>query len=152
MTLTAIIPLSYDGSSIQDFDGGIWLEIAVGLAETPSVRGVDTTIPALAGTLPGNRVNHTLAIELRGHVRAGSSISGTVPERADHYTNLRAVRQIFRPDRDRALLAATLPDGTIIGIQARPLNIIANEIVAGEYTELSISLEGDDDWAEVTGS
>lgn len=152
MTLAAVVPLTYDGTDIQDFEGGIWLEITVGLAETPSVRGVDTTIPASAGTLPGNRINDTLSIELRGHVRAGSSITGQSSERSDHYTNLRRVRALFRPDRDRAALVATLPNGTILTIQARPLNIIANEIVQGEYTELSVSLAGDDDWVEVEGS
>lgn len=146
MTRTAIVPFTFDGVSYQDHDGGIWFEIVVGLVETPSVRGDDTTIPQNPGSLEGNRVNDVLPIELRGQVYAEATADTETAARASYWENLRTVRQAFRPDRDRAPLVATLPNGEVVEIQARPLNIVSAESVEGAWAEISISLAGDDDW------
>lgn len=145
MTLP-IIPVTYDGIALFDFDLGICLELVVGLVETPSVRGTDTTIPAAPGSLAGDRVNDVLALELRGDVFSGIAETTGDDMRASHWTNLRTLRTLFRPDRDRAPLVATLPDGTILTIQARPKNIVSQETIPGERSEVSIALDGDDDW------
>jgi hypothetical protein len=142
----AVVTLTYDGEDIQDFAAGILVEILTGIGSPPVVRGEDTTIPAAAGSLEGNRINDYLPIELLARIFAAASATSLADQQASHYANLLVVRTLFKTNRARAPLVATLPGGTVLTIQAHPLNIIPAEIVAGEYTELSISLSGDDDW------
>ena len=146
MTAPAIIGLTYDAVDVQDLALGIWLEIVAGVGDVPVVRGEDTTIPDAAGSLEGNRIDDYLPIELRGFVRAATSETLLVPSRTSHYDNLLTVRNLFRTNRPRAPLVATLPSGTILTISARPENILPAEIYPGEYTALSIALRGDGDW------
>jgi hypothetical protein len=142
----AVVGLTADGIDVQTFGDGIFLEIVVGLAESPVVRGEDTTIPAAAGSLEGNRINDYLPIELRGRVRAADGVTDLDAMRASHYANLMTVRTLFAPNRPRMPLVASLPGGSTLTIQAQPLNTISAEVAAGEETELSISLRGDGDW------
>ena len=146
MTSPAIIPITYDAVDLSDWTTGIYAEIVSGIAESPVVRGEDTTIPAAAGSLEGNRINDYLPIELRVVVRAAEAPAGT--QRASYYANLRTVRALFASNRPRADLVATLPTTvpTILTISANPLNIIGAELFPGEYAELSISLRGNGDW------
>jgi len=143
----AIVAVMYDGQDVQIPEAGIFLEIVEGIAETPVVRGEDTTIPAAAGSLEGNRINDYLPIELRGRVRAADGVTDLAAMRASHCADLHIIDALFKPNRPRAPLVATLPGGTVLTIQARPLSIMSAEVAAGEETELSISLEGDNDWA-----
>lgn len=145
-TFGGVVPVSFDGTSLQNFASGIWLDLVVGLVETPNVRGSDTTIPASAGTLEGNRVNDYLPLELRGSVRAAAALTDPAAMRASYFANLQTVRTLFASNRSRANLVATIPGGITKTISARPLNIVFAEIIPGEYAELSISLAGDDDW------
>lgn len=142
----AVVGLTYAAVDVQNFANGILIEIVSGIGTPPVVRGDDTTIPAAAGSLEGNRINDYLPIELHARIFAASSMTTLATQRASHYANLLTVRTLFKPNRARAPLVATLPGGTILTIQARPLNIVAAEILTGEYTELSISLAGNDDW------
>ena len=146
------IALSYDGSDLQSSDLQIFLQIVHGLNESPSVRGTDYVVPARAGRVEANRVNDVLPIVLEGHVRADPSDATTSGSRSSFRTNVTALRTLFRNDRARADLVATLEDGTVWSISARPMNTIWAEPVISEFATLSVELEGYGDWAEVIGS
>lgn len=74
----ATIPLTFGGTDVQQNPIGIFLEIYRGLNEVPSVRGIDTVVPGLAGRIARNRVVGVLAIELRGMVRGTGNEIETV--------------------------------------------------------------------------
>ncbi len=146
----AVVALSYDGSDLQIEDLSIFLEIAHGLNEPPQVRGSDTVVPALAGRVEGNRVNDVLPIELVGLVSPSADATTRAEQLASFRTNALAVRALFATDRAVADLVATLEDGTVVAISARPMNAIWNERPI--FATVSIELEGYDDWAVVDGS
>jgi hypothetical protein len=148
----AAIGLTYAGVDLQRSDLQIFLEIAVGLGEVPSVRGTDIIVPGLGGRIEGTRVKDVLPLELRGHVRADPAETTTAGARASFAANRATLRSLFASDRLRADLVATLEDSTVLTISARPLSIVWNEQVVSEFALLSVELEGYDDWAEVTGS
>ena len=148
----APIGLTYDGVDLQSSDLQIFLQIVHGLNESPAVRGVDYIVPSRAGRIEANRINDVLSIVLEGHVRADPSETTTSGARASYRANVNTIRTLFRNDRARADLVATLEDGTILSISARPLNTIWSEPVPSEFGSLSVELEGYDDWAEVVGS
>lgn len=144
----ASVALTYAGTDIQLADLSIFFQIIHGLNETPSVRGTDTTVPALAGTVEGNRVKHLLPIVLEGIVRADPTTTTTATARASYRAKELIVRALFAPDRARANLVATLEDATTKTISARPMpGMIWNELVQSELAFVSIELEGSGDWA-----
>lgn len=143
----ATVGLTYAASDIQSANLSIFFQIERGLFEVPTVRGEDVTIPALAGQSERNRMNHTLPIVLRGMVRADPAITDVDDARADFWDKYLSVRTLFAPNRQRAELAATLPNGTVLTISARPLNIITTQEIAAEFWSGSVELEGYDDWA-----
>lgn len=145
----ASIGLSYDGVDLQDWDNGVFLQVVVGLNEPPSVRGVDVTVPSLPGRIEANRVNDVIAIELRGIVRADTITTTTTTARSSYRLNAAAIRALFATNRARADLVATLEDGTDVVISARPLNLLWPESIQSEFANLSVQLEGYDDWAPV---
>lgn len=148
-----IIGLTYDGSDLQLSDLQVFLQIVRGLNEPPTVRGSDYVVPALAGRIEANRVNDVVSIVLEGIVRADPAQTTTSAARASFRNRVQSVRTLFRPDRARAPLVATLEDGTIWTISARPLpGIVWSEPVPSELANVSIELEGYDDWTEVVGS
>jgi hypothetical protein len=146
-----IIPITYDGSDLQAANLSVFFWIAKGLFEVPTVRGEDVTVAALAGQSERNRLNHTLPIEIRGQVTADPSITDLEDARASFWDNYLVIRTLFAPNRLRATLTATLPNGAEYSISARPLNILTTEEIASEYWSGSIELEGYDDW-EAAGS
>ena len=148
----ATIGLTYDGSDLQTSDLQIFLQIVHGLNEPPSVRGVDYVVPVREGRVEANRVNDVLSIVLEGHVRGDPSQTTTSGARSTFRNNAQTIRALFAPNRARADLVATLEDGTIVSISARPLNAVWSEPVPSEFAAVSIELEGYDDWAEVVGS
>ena len=143
MTDWSPVTLTYDGVDLQDWANGIHLDIVSGLHDTPAVRGDDTTIPQAAGSLEGTRVNDYLPLELRGSVRCADGASD--PE-AGYHANMRTIRTLFASNRPRADLVATLPDGTVLTISARPLNLVPAVQVPDLWADVSISLRGDGDW------
>ncbi len=148
----ATVGLFYDSDDLQQSDLSIFLQIMHGLNEPPQVRGTDSIVPALAGRSEGIRVNDILQIELVGIVQADQSETVLAAQRASFRTNATVLRNLFRTNRLRAPLVAILEDGTILTIDARPINAIWNERVPGQFAEVSIQLEGYDDWAEDAGS
>jgi hypothetical protein len=143
------VGLTYDGSDLQSSDLSLYLKVVRGLWETPSVRGDDTVVPALAGRAEGSRVNDLLKIELRGWVRADPDLDSDHEDAVDSVqASLLLLRTLFASDRERADLVATLRDGTTRTVSARPLNMITTEIVEGWWYNLSVELEGYDDWAD----
>lgn len=142
----AVVGLTFDGFDIQDLAGGIFLEIARGLNEPPAVRGVDVVVPSRPGRIEGSRVNDVLSIELTGVVMAEDVAATPAEVLASYRSNQRLVRALFATNRRRATLEATLEDGSVLAIEAHPLNAIWNE--GPTFAKPSIELEGFDDWVE----
>lgn len=146
-TSVAVIALTYDGTDIQLADLSILLQIVRGLNEPPSVRGIDTTVPALAGRVEGNRINDIVDIELRGHITFDPAQTVLANARLSFRAKAKAMRLLFASNRARANLVATLEDGSTATISARPMpGVIWTETIPGEYAEVSYPLEGYGDW------
>jgi hypothetical protein len=152
-TAISTVGLEYAATDLQPSDLSILFKVFRGLWESPSVRGTDTVIPAAEGRFEGNRVKDIQKIELRGWVRATPSVDSDIEDAIDSYqASFIALRELFANDRDRADLVATLRDGTLMSIAARPLNMVINEVIEGWFANVSIEMEGYGDWAEVVGS
>lgn len=149
----ASVALFYDGVDLQQADLQIFLEVIRGIGETPTVRGLDVVIPALAGRKEYNRVNDVLAIELHGFVRADPTETTTAGARATFAANRSTIRTLFASDRERADLIVGLEDGTVLSVSARPMpTLLWDERVKSEFAYVNVELEGYGDWVEVTGS
>jgi hypothetical protein len=142
----AVVGLVYDSEDLQLEDLQIFLEIVRGLNEPPQVRGTDTVVAGRAGRQEGSRVNDLLPIELVGLVSADPTLTALAEIRESYRANQRFLRNLFRTNRRRATLEATLEDGSVITIEARPLNAIWNE--RSTSATVSIELEGYDDWVQ----
>jgi len=143
----APIGLTYDGFDLQTADLQIFLKIVQGLNEPPSVRGEDYIVPARPGRVEANRINDVLNIVLEGYIFADPAQTDTAGARASYRNNVQAIRNLFRPDRDRASLVATLEEGSVWTIEALPLSgQVWSEPVPSEVAKVSIVLEGYDDW------
>lgn len=143
----AIIPVTFDAVDLCPDDLSAFLQITQGLNETPEVRGQDIVIPYLAGQASRPRRAHALKIVLTGFIRG---IGATETDRRVSYrTTMRYWRDtLFDPTRTAAVLAATLEDGTIASLDARPLSMIVSEQVPSEYADVSIELLSvTPDWA-----
>jgi hypothetical protein len=144
----ASVGLTYDGTDLQPADLSFHLQIVKGLNETPQVRGIDVTVPALAGRVEANRINDVLPIVLEGFCRADPATTTQATARSSYRDKVQVLRALFSPTRARANLVASLEDGTTITISARPLpGMIWNELVLSEFALVSIELEGVGDWA-----
>jgi len=143
----ATIGLTYDGVDLQTSDLQLFLEIVHGLNETPSVRGVDTTVPALAGRVEGNRVNDILVVTLEGLIMADPTTTTRAGVIASFRDNCQTVRALFASNRARADLVATLENGDVWTVSARPMpGIIWSEPAKSELAQVSIELEAYGDW------
>lgn len=144
----AVVGLTFDGVDVQLPDLQIFLEIKRGLNESPTVRGVDVTVPALAGRVEGNRVNDVLSIELEGIACADEALSTRAEQLESYRENAATVRELFRPDRLRAQLVAELEDGRTLAIMAKPLpGHTWNE--HPDHAHIGLDLEGYGDWVEL---
>lgn len=144
------IPITFDGTNLQPTDLSFCFWIVSGLNETPEVRGVDVTVPALAGRIESNRMNDVLPLVLEGFVRADPSTTTTAAAQSSYRTKAKLIRALFASNRARANLVATLEDGTTATISARPLSgIIWKEEIPSEYATVSIELEGSGNWVVV---
>lgn len=143
----AVVGLRFDGVDLQLEDLQIFLEISKGLNESPSVRGVDTIVPARAGRIQGNRINDILPIVLEGLVSGDETAGDRAAVLSSYRGNMATIRDLFRSDRSRATLEADLEDGRTLAIEARPLN--QTWLERRIHATGSIELEGDDDWVEL---
>jgi hypothetical protein len=134
----AVIGLTFRGVDVQRSDFGLFLEIVRGLDELPEVRGKDTVIPGLAGRMYRNRVVDRLPVELRGMV-VGNGVDEAA-QRSDLRTNMDFTRALFDPTLAPGDLVATLENGALRTIVARPLNLLKQQRVPTMY-DLSIELE-----------
>jgi hypothetical protein len=151
-TDVATVGLFYDSEDLQRADLGVFCRIVKGLNEPPTVRGTDSIVPALAGRIEGLRINDVLPIELECWVQPDADETTSAGQMSSFRTNQKDLRALFAPNRQRATLLAVLEDGTFMSIQARPLNVIWNELIPSVVASASVALEGYDDWAEVVGS
>lgn len=142
-----VVGLTYDGESVQLDDFSIYLNVTTGLDQVPAVRGEDTIVPGRGGRFEGNRMNDILSIVLAGVVMADPSITDQDASRANFRTRLRTIRALFASNRSRADLVATLEDGSVWTISARPMNIVTSNLIPGAFWDGSVELEGYDDWS-----
>lgn len=147
-TPVAVVPLSFDATDLQASNLSVYFEIVRGLYEQAKVRGEDDVIPALEGRWETNRKKDILPIVLKGMVQADPTLTDVDDIRSSFWTNYRTIRTLFEPDRARADLVAVLPNGVTLTISARPMNIITDTVIDGEYWSGTVELEGYDDWAE----
>lgn len=153
--MTAVIApvgVLYDAEDLQPDDLSIFLRFQKGLAETSTVRGTDSIVPALAGRIEGLRIKDLLKVELAGWVQPAATASTLADQLASFQANRAYLRDLFSPDRGLAELIAVLEDGTLQTVQARPLNMVFNEIIPSLYAEVSVELEAFDDWVIFAGS
>lgn len=142
----ALQGLIYNSTDLQPEDLQWYFEIKRGISEVPNVRGKDTIIPGLAGRFEQNRRNDILPLVLEGFVQADPALTDAEDRRASYRANIQIIRALFHSQNARAVLQATMEDGTVQTIDARPLNILGGIYIASEYRELNIELEGYDDW------
>jgi hypothetical protein len=141
----ATLPLTVDGTDVQQDPIGIFLELVHGLNEGPSVRGEDDTVPSLEGRTPLNRVGDTWRLEVRGWI-AGVGPTGAL-QRASYRTLASQVRTMFDPRRQPISVAVVLEDGSVASIMARPQPTpLWTEHVPGFLAEVSFELEAVEEW------
>lgn len=148
MTTTAApIGLNFDGVDIQDLDG-LFLQITQGLSDSPTVRGIDVTVPKADGQTPRPRRFHERRIVLTGWVRGSGSTQAD--RRADYRVNVDAMLALFQTGGgagyEPADLIATPEDGSTRTVAARTLSVQTGEVVAGEFANVSIELLAVEDW------
>jgi hypothetical protein len=122
-----------------------------GLDSGPRVRGVDTTIPGLAGRDVRDRVADGRPLEGVGFV-AGT---GDTPEEqaADYEAIMAELRALFDPTLDPGTLEVLLSDGTTTSIQARtmPEEPEWGTDAIPTFREFSVEWEAvGDDWASAS--
>lgn len=143
----ATIGVVFDGTDVQEIDG-IFLELVSGLTgEGLSVRGVDVTIPGLAGRVARLRRADVRRIELRGFVRGvGATRADAI---ADFRANMDDLDALFDKTADPAVLSVTTEDGIVRTINARTVDLmLGEEVVSGEFQYVSVVLESvDPDWS-----
>lgn len=145
----AVVGLTYDSVDLQVADFQFYFWIQTGLNELPSTRGVDVVVPGQAGRSRKNRINDVLQIVLMGQVTADPA---SLDEGRDSFReNMLTLRDLFASDRVPAEMVATLENGTVARITARPLNIVPTDQIPGVFWLGSVELEGYDDWI-VSGS
>ena len=142
----ATVGLTFAATDVQDLDG-LFLEITQGLADSPTARGVDVTVPGAVGQVSRPRKFHERRLLLSGFVRGSGADHAT--RQADYRTNVRAMLTLFDATAAAADLVATLEDGATATIAARTLSIASVDQIAGEWTDLSIELLAVEDWAYV---
>ena len=141
---TAPIGLTFAGTDIQHADLGIFLELASGLNEPPSVRGKDLVVPGTAGRTVRNRVADNRKIELVGMISGHGSTYALA--KADFRYNMKAVQALFDATAAPATLQATLEDSTTASILARTVSMVWRE-VSPIVAVVSIELEsGSPNW------
>jgi hypothetical protein len=139
-TPVAIVPVTFDSVDLCPDDLSRFFRITQGLNEPPDLRGVDVVVPGLDGQVTRPRRANTLRIVLFGHVMGVGSTQGD--RRSSFRTEMAYLRDdLFSPARTAAELAATLENGLIATLDARPLpGMMVNELVPSEFAEVSIEL------------
>ena len=141
----ATLPLTVDGTDVQQDPIGIFLELVRGLNEGPSVRGEDDIVPSLEGRTALNRVGDTWRLEIRGWI-AGVGATGAL-QRASYRALATQVRELFDPRLDPYSVSVILEDGGVASIMARPLPTpLWDELVPGYLARVSYELEAVEDW------
>lgn len=115
----AVVGLVYDGHDLQ-----VWPDLMIdelvtgGPGELAEVRGDDWTVPSLEGRQEGVWVYDYRPITLRGQISGSGSTEAA--RRSAAWTNRLTFASWFDP-RVSAELQATLPNGQVWTIDARPI-------------------------------
>lgn len=140
----ATIGLTFDGVDVQDIDG-LFLELVGGLSDSPTVRGIDVTVPGADGQVARPRRFHERRPLLAGFVR-GSGATQAIRQ-SDYRSNVRAMLSLFDATAEPADLVAALEDDATATIPARTLQVATVDVIPGEYANVSIEMLGIEDWA-----
>lgn len=149
-SLIAVIGITFDGVDVQDIDG-LFLEIVGGLSDSPTVRGIDVTIPGAAGQVARPRKFHERRPLLQGWIRG---FGPNQDERQAVYRQgITAMLELFDATAVPAPLVLMLEDGSTASVDARTLQVATVELVKGEYANVSIEMLAVEDWVyEALGS
>lgn len=139
----------FDSVNLEQSAGGqirLALRVTHGLYDGLTVRGIDNTIPSLAGQVPRIRVAHQRIIEIEGW-GAGTGANETA-QRADMVDLLDELAALFDPTKMPQTLTVTRMDGSSVSIEARPMDdLIIEDIGIPAYRNISVSLLSvDPDW------
>jgi hypothetical protein len=140
----AAIGVSFGGFDVQDIDG-LHLEITQGLNDSPTVRGIDVTVPGLDGQIVRPRKFHERRLLLSGFVRGSGSTHDD--RQASYRANVRLMNALFDPALTPDDLVATLEDGSLATCAARTLDVKAPDVIPSEFAYVSIELLALEDWA-----
>lgn len=133
----------FDGTNLEQSAGGqirLFLRIVSGLYDGLQVRGTDDTIPSAEGQVPRARVGHQRIIELDGWC-SGTGANETA-QRGDMVDLLDELAALFNPRKMPQTLSATRMDGSVVEIEARPmddLHIVDTQGIP-TYRSVSVSL------------
>ena len=98
---------TWSGGTLDLQTAKVYFDVWQGFNELPAVRGEDDVVPGLAGRYRRNRVDDTLIIELRGHIRG---VGATKAARAtDFRASVAACKAAFDPTGTGGTLAVLTP-------------------------------------------
>lgn len=140
----APIALTYNAIDIQDADG-IHLEITAGLNDSPTVRGIDVTVPGADGQVARPRKFHERRVLLSGFVRGDGATESD--RRSDYQDKMTTLVGLFDVTAAPVDLVATLPNSAVGTIAARALSVACAELVPAEFANVSIELLAVEDWS-----
>jgi hypothetical protein len=143
-----VIGLAFAGYDLQRADLNVMFAITEGLDDLPAVRGSDQVIPFRPGRLALPRLADRRAVVATGWVAGGQP----APE-STYRTYLDGLKAVLDPTRPPDALVATLENGSVRWIIARPANILGGELVGHEMRPMSIEWEAVDPyWYGTFGS
>lgn len=134
----AIVGLLVNGFDVQRADLGIFLDLTEGLDEFPAVRGEDSTIPFMPGSLFAARTADSKKLVMTGWVIADRSDGVRA-----FFNELK--RAVDPTAAARITVAATVEDGAEWTIDARPVSLIANSTMP-EFHRVSLELDAQPYW------
>lgn len=142
--------VTYRGTDLVTLSSGqlrLCFRLTRGLYAGEDVRGVDVTVPGLAGRISANRVRDRRVLEVEGFVQGVGSTEAL--RLADFETAMTAVMALFDPKLVAGSLVVGLQGGGTKSITARtlPETIEGNDTIPGRL-DLGFRLEAiGTDWA-----
>lgn len=143
-------PVTYRGTDLVTLSSSqlrLCFRLTRGLAAGEDVRGIDVTVPGLAGRISGNRIHDRRLIEVEGFIAGVGSTEAL--RQVDFETAVAAVMALFDPKLAAGTLVVGLQGGGTKSISARtlPETIEGDDKIPG-WQEFGFRLEAiGADWA-----
>lgn len=136
--------LTYESVDLQRDDLAVHFDVVSGLNDGLTVRGEDTTIPAMDGRVARNRKKDTRTVVLAGFLQG---IGTSESERLSDYQTLRDEMEETFDLLTVGTLSGTAADGTTRSIDARPELIVWDPAPVNGVGTISVTLLSvDPDW------